>query len=119
MCRCEGEDVDTIRVILGGEALGGEARRVFEFGEKVEFNEVGNGVFGVTPVRVMQKLGVECASGEVRGVDGEECGEWMVLSEDSDGQGLQDMTVGFVDLVCEGDAVSREKGFSGAAHETG
>ena len=56
MCRGEGEDMDPIGVILGEE--GGEARRVFELGEKFELNEVGDGVFVVASVWVVQKLGV-------------------------------------------------------------
>jgi hypothetical protein len=51
-------------------------------------------------------LGVERASGEVRGVNGEECSEWVAWSEGIDGQDLQYTAVGFVNFISEGDAVS-------------
>lgn len=63
-------------------------------------------MFGVASVWFVWGLGVERASGEVRGVNGEECSEWVAWSEGSDGQDLQYTAVGFVNFISEGDAVS-------------
>ena len=57
------------------------------------------------PFGLCRNLG-SSARGEVRGVNGEECSEWVAWSEGSDGQDLQYTAVGFVNFVSEGDAVS-------------